>query len=392
ASTRRASATVSITGAARRDPVSRSVSRSRKARSKRALCATRTESPAKERNSRTARAGGGAPRSCRSLRPVSAETTGPSGTRGSTSVSYSSTISNPAIFTAPISQICELPGRRPVVSRSTTTYTASSRRRSAPSGCASATASPDHARRASASTTSARTERASATGAWRRANSRRAASSATTGPRRSSTSSTRRSAASSLSCMAESLGEHTFVFQLTPLRAEPRDEAEQVTQVLPGEPVRVRETYEEWALVSTAYDYPGWLRLDALGGEGGKGWLEPTASTPLEHARGLLGAPYLWGGMTSLGIDCSGLVHMSHRAVGRLVPRDADQQEQAGTPVEAPEPGDLVTYGTDAADHIAFWTGDGRILHATQREGVSRVVEEPEPEELRARRRRIVRL
>jgi len=192
--------------------------------------------------------------------------------------------------------------------------------------------------------------------------------------------------------MAESLGEHTFVFQLTPLRAEPRDEAEQVTQVLPGEPVRVRETYEEWALVSTAYDYPGWLRLDALGGEGGKGWLEPTASTPLEHARGLLGAPYLWGGMTSLGIDCSGLVHMSHRAVGRLVPRDADQQEQAGTPVEAPEPGDLVTYGTDAADHIAFWTGDGRIIHATQREGVSRVVEEPEPEELRARRRRIVRL
>src|SRR5205823_1555887 len=62
-----------------------------------------------------------APRSCRSVSPVSAETVAPSGTRGSTSVSNSSTSSNPWTSTAPISQICEDPGRRPVVSRSTTT-------------------------------------------------------------------------------------------------------------------------------------------------------------------------------------------------------------------------------------------------------------------------------
>jgi cell wall-associated NlpC family hydrolase len=96
--------------------------------------------------------------------------------------------------------------------------------------------------------------------------------------------------------------------------------------------------------------------------------------------------------MTSEGIDCSGLVHMSYRATGRLVPRDAGQQEDAGTPVVEPEPGDLVTYGDETADHVAFWVGDGRILHATQRDGVSRVVEEPEPPELRARRRGAIRL
>jgi cell wall-associated NlpC family hydrolase len=87
---------------------------------------------------------------------------------------------------------------------------------------------------------------------------------------------------------------------------------------------------------------------------------------------------------------------MAYRRLGRLVPRDADQQEDAGEPVDATQlrPGDLVTYGDpDArADHVAFWLGDGRILHSTDRDGVHRVLEEPEPAELAARRRRTVRL
>jgi cell wall-associated NlpC family hydrolase len=98
--------------------------------------------------------------------------------------------------------------------------------------------------------------------------------------------------------------------------------------------------------------------------------------------------------MSDRGIDCSGLVHMAFRATGRLVPRDADQQEDAGTPVDEPRPGDLVTYGDPdgAADHVAFWLGDGRILHSTSRDGFDGVTEEPEPQELRARRRRTFRL
>jgi len=192
--------------------------------------------------------------------------------------------------------------------------------------------------------------------------------------------------------MAGRIGEHTFVFQLTPLRVEPDETAEQVTQVLPGEPLAVQARRAGWARVRTAYDYPGWVPEAVLGGEADPAWLEPRAAEPLEFARTLLGAPYLWGGMTSEGIDCSGLVHMSYRAIGRLVPRDADQQEEAGTHVAEPEPGDLVTYGDKTADHIAFWVGEGRILHATQRDGVSRVLEEPEPPELRARRRAAVRL
>jgi len=194
--------------------------------------------------------------------------------------------------------------------------------------------------------------------------------------------------------MSDSLGEHTFVRQLAALRAEPRDDAEQVTQAMPGEPVAVEQERDGWARVRTAYDYPGWVRASELDGEADPGWLEPRAADPVEWARGLLGTPYVWGGMTERGIDCSGLVHMGFRATGRLVPRDADQQEDAGTPVDDPQPGDLVTYGDPdgRADHVAFWLGDGRILHATGREGVNGVTEEVEPEELRARRRRTFRL
>ena len=130
--------------------------------------------------------------------------------------------------------------------------------------------------------------------------------------------------------MAESLGEHTFARQLAPLRADPADDAEQVTQALAGEPLRVLEERGEWALVETGYAYPGWVRRSFLGGERDPDWLRPVAEDPVEHARKLLGAPYEWGGMTSAGIDCSGLVHMAFRACGRLVPRDADQQEEAG--------------------------------------------------------------
>jgi gamma-D-glutamyl-L-lysine dipeptidyl-peptidase len=185
------------------------------------------------------------------------------------------------------------------------------------------------------------------------------------------------------------------VRELTALRAEPHDDAERVTEALPGEPLTVEETRDGWARVRTAYDYPGWLREDALGGEADPAWLERHVDDPVAHARTLLGAPYRWGGMTRTGIDCSGLVHMSFRARGRLVPRDADQQEDAGAPVEpdALRAGDLVSYGEAArADHIAFWLGDGRILHATRRDGVNGVVEEDEPAELRARRRRLFRL
>ncbi len=170
--------------------------------------------------------------------------------------------------------------------------------------------------------------------------------------------------------------------ELEPLRAEPSDDAEQVTQARRGEPLRVEERRDGWARVRTAYDYPGWIREEALHGD------------PLAEARRFLGVPYEWGGLTERGIDCSGLVHVAFARAGKWVPRDADEQEDAGEEIAEDDlrPGDLISYSKGGAtDHIAFWTGDGRILHATDREDVQEVVEEPEPERLRVRRHRLVR-
>jgi cell wall-associated NlpC family hydrolase len=181
---------------------------------------------------------------------------------------------------------------------------------------------------------------------------------------------------------------------LAPIRAWPRDDAEQVSQALRGEPLRVEETREGWARVLTEYGYPGWVRVDALGDEFDGPWLELRAGDPVESARDYVGAPYEWGGMTQAGIDCSGLVHMAYRELGRLVPRDAAQQEAAGVEVAPGDvrPGDLVCYGEADCDHVAFWLGDGRILHATGRDGVRATIEEEQPPELEARFRRFVRL
>jgi cell wall-associated NlpC family hydrolase len=171
------------------------------------------------------------------------------------------------------------------------------------------------------------------------------------------------------------------VADAAPIRAEPDDTAEQVTQALAGEPLAVEETRDGWSRVRTAYGYPGWMRADALDGEPDGEWPGlPRAGDPVVEARAFLGTPYEWGGLTSRGIDCSGLVHMAYRRLGRLVPRDAHEQEAAAEAVTEAQlqPGDLVCFGpAGRAHHVAFWLGEGRILHATGREGVGRVVEEP---------------
>jgi cell wall-associated NlpC family hydrolase len=177
---------------------------------------------------------------------------------------------------------------------------------------------------------------------------------------------------------------------VAPLHVEPDGSSEQVTQALRGEPLTVIERRDGWAHVMTAYDYPGWIAADALSPEPAGDWLAPArAGDPVEEARAYLGAPYVWGGLTEHGIDCSGLVHMAWRRLGRLAPRDAEQQEAVGTRVGEPRYGDLATYGDEGVTHVAFWLGDGRILHAA---GGREVVEEDEPDGLRAIRRGFVRL
>jgi gamma-D-glutamyl-L-lysine dipeptidyl-peptidase len=92
--------------------------------------------------------------------------------------------------------------------------------------------------------------------------------------------------------------------------------------------------------------------------------------------RWLSGAPYLWGGRTEWGIDCSGLVQATYAARGVMLPRDSDQQSLAGreVPIHSAgagyEAGDVLCF-TDGRriSHVALWAGAGRIVHAALSRG-----------------------
>ena len=84
---------------------------------------------------------------------------------------------------------------------------------------------------------------------------------------------------------------------------------------------------------------------------------------PAAVAERFLGAPYLWSGRTSLGIDCSGLIQQALYACGRACPRDADQQARLGRPIARDElrRGDLACWN----GHIGIMLDEQRLLHAT---------------------------
>jgi len=89
----------------------------------------------------------------------------------------------------------------------------------------------------------------------------------------------------------------------------------------------------------------------------------------IELARRFLGIPYLWGGSSSFGFDCSGFTQMLMRSRGINMPRDADKQAAwpGVIPVDrkALQPGDLLFFGSSAKaiTHTGMYIGDGQFIH-----------------------------
>ncbi len=138
------------------------------------------------------------------------------------------------------------------------------------------------------------------------------------------------------------------------VRGEPQD-GEWIPVLVPGrkEPVYVKTVTVALDGVATAQD--------------GRNLVDSAAQ--------LAGTPYLWGGMSSQGIDCSGLIYTVYRLYGYELPRDADQQFEVGEPVGRNElaPGDLLFFGKSTNDitHVGMYMWQGKMLHASGSLGVA---------------------
>ena len=90
--------------------------------------------------------------------------------------------------------------------------------------------------------------------------------------------------------------------------------------------------------------------------------LDASAPDFVAIAEQFIGTPYLWGGRSSLGLDCSALVQLSLQASGHLAPRDSDMQErELGTPINGPfQRGDLVFW----KGHVGIMQSETQLLHA----------------------------
>lgn len=94
----------------------------------------------------------------------------------------------------------------------------------------------------------------------------------------------------------------------------------------------------------------------------------------IQNGLRMTGVPYVFGGTTPNGFDCSGFVRYVFNSVGISLPRAADDQFYAGTPVSLSrlQPGDLVFYTTyaDGPSHNGVYIGEGKFVHASSSRGV----------------------
>jgi gamma-D-glutamyl-L-lysine dipeptidyl-peptidase len=104
--------------------------------------------------------------------------------------------------------------------------------------------------------------------------------------------------------------------------------------------------------------------------------LPRTRTDIVRSARMFLGLRYLWGGLSAWGYDCSGLTWAAYRAHGITIPRDADAQFAAGTPVPLSRvrPGDLLFYEHPVVGHVAMDIGAGLMIEAPNSRSAVRIV------------------
>ncbi len=214
---------------------------------------------------------------------------------------------------------------------------------------------------------------------------------------------------------------------IVPLRLDPSDTSEMISQILLGEHFKVLEIRNKWSKIRLAFDgYEGWIdnkqfllipELDyktldksqlflsndlinfsenqdqmlshvligshlpfykndkfTIGNE--KFYIEGEVQTGKQSKENLvttalqfLNSPYLWGGKSPVGIDCSGLTQLVYKLNGYSLKRDAKDQAKQGEVlsfIEESEPGDLAFFDNEEGNiiHVGIMMADNYIIHA----------------------------
>jgi cell wall-associated NlpC family hydrolase len=168
---------------------------------------------------------------------------------------------------------------------------------------------------------------------------------------------------------------HLVLAPVIELRSEPDETGEIVTRVMSGTGITVEETSDGWSQVKASKS--GWIpsrhlrSVNALPNSP-----EEKRACIIRDSQRMIGIPYLWGGISGNGIDCSGFARLLHRWVGVDIPRDADMQCKAAKPVEPPyEAGDLFFFAEDDSkrniSHVGISLGGWKMIHSSRsRNGV----------------------
>jgi cell wall-associated NlpC family hydrolase len=162
------------------------------------------------------------------------------------------------------------------------------------------------------------------------------------------------------------------------LYKEPSFTSELVTQALIKEKLCILEEQGNWCKVKQWDNYESWIQkfyLMDMDSDLSIGWdklniNKKSINELISYAKSFIGVPYLWGGKSSLGFDCSGLVQTAFKMSGINMPRDASQQILRENLSEinytAIQPGDLLFFiENNSVNHVAIYLGNEEIIHSS---------------------------